>query len=156
MISLRFVEVSIAYLAMRFIEEKATPAQLQEVMDTISDEGVKVLVISASLGAFSIGAFNTMISASISIILQNSDLPLRSLYTSMLTAATNYIGVLFIVVWLVVAKLFRSVSSPGRARMIDLFSIWFFLLAVITFLGALSQTIGPLREIMNYLWTHPS
>jgi len=153
MISLRFAEVTAAYLGTKFVSRKTrqNPQALDRVLCTINDEGVKVLALSASMGAVSIAAFNMMITSN--PILQTSKLQVTPLVTSLLTAATNYIGVLFMIVTLMFAKIWRDLVSKESARTLDLGIVGLFLLAVITFVDALAQTIGPLRVVMNYLWS---
>jgi acetolactate synthase regulatory subunit len=153
MISLRFVEVTAAYLGTRYVSRKTrqNPQALDRVLCTINDEGVKVLALSASMGAVSIAAFNMMITSN--PILQTSKLQVAPLVTSLLTAATNYIGVLFMIVTLVFVKIWKDLVSEEFARTLELGIVGLFLLAVITFLDALAQTIGPLRLVMDYLWS---
>jgi hypothetical protein len=153
MISLRFFEVTAAYLGTRLVSRRTrkNPQALVEVLSTISDEGVKILALAASMGAVSIAAFNMMITSN--PILQASELPVTPLVTSLLTAATNYIGVLFMMVGLVMLKIWRNVAGGESTRILGLGMVGLFILAVITFLDALAQTIGPLRTVMNYLWT---
>jgi hypothetical protein len=153
MISLRFIEVVAAYLGTKLVSRKTkrNPQALDRILCTISDEGVKILALSASMGAVSIAAFNMMITSN--PILQASKLQVTPLVTSLLTAATNYIGVLFMIVALVLVKIWRNLVEEESARTLELGMVGLFILAVITFVDALAQTIGPLRVVMNYLWT---
>jgi len=155
MISLRFVEVTAAYLGTKFVSRKTrqNPEALDRVLRTIRDEGVKILALSASMGAVSIAAFNMMITSN--PILQASKLQMTPLVTSLLTAATNYIGVLFMIVTLVFVRIWRDLVSEESARTLELGIVGLFFLVVITFLDALAQRIGPLRLVMNHLWTSP-